>query len=354
MKEGRECNISISISETTQFNSAKQIVANCPSELASLSPFTSVTSGTPTQSPTLANEWTIIPLEEPSDTFKRKQVNKITLGTHVSLDRLAILEKNLHTWTEPVSLVVFVPVKEIKSGLEDWQRYELEVLFIYFCLLLFLTFWQPFAFCTFCTLLTLCTYIRSKLNSLKLPSDRFILLEFLLKLLFDLSTISPSASSSFCSYWPCLVLLGRVMNRVYIEKKIKSLNLTPESSVTLVLAQETLQDSPGTKFDGSFDSNKKVPFKYPINKLRNLVISNTFTKYILLVDADFAPSGNIESVFHSTISFIGQQVHQQRESAIVNQVTGYQKCNSKCAFIVPAFEWLHPDQVCQLTITCQM
>lgn len=104
--------------ETNKFNSASEIVANCPSESSSTSnlPFTSnsVTSG--------SNEWTIIQLEKPSEKFKRSQMDSITLGTHVSLDRLAILEKNLNTWTGPVSLVVFVPVKEVKLGLEDWQR----------------------------------------------------------------------------------------------------------------------------------------------------------------------------------------------------------------------------------------
>ena len=123
-----------------------------------------------------------------------------------------------------------------------------------------------------------------------------------------------------------------IFNRVYIEKKIKSLNLTRDSSVTLVLAQEPILESTTSatqSTESSLDSSmKKAPLKYPINRLRNLVISSTFTKYILLVDADFAPSVNIDQIFQSTLSSMEHQ------------------CNSKCAFIVPAFEWLHPDQVC--------
>lgn len=100
----------------------------------------------------------------------------------------------------------------------------------------------------------------------------------------------------------------------------------------MVLSSETSQEQLNSKFDStSTDSNKKSSVKYPINKLRNLVISNTFTKYILLIDADFSPSINIGQVFQSTISNM-------------RTINGL-KCGSKCAFIIPAFDWLHPDQV---------
>lgn len=48
--------------------------------------------------------------------------NSVTLVTQVSMDRLAVLEKTLQTWTSPVSLAVYVPVKDMAEGLVEWQR----------------------------------------------------------------------------------------------------------------------------------------------------------------------------------------------------------------------------------------
>ena len=48
--------------------------------------------------------------------------SNITLVIQVSLDRLMILEHSLQTWKGPISLVIYVPVKDMKEGILDWQR----------------------------------------------------------------------------------------------------------------------------------------------------------------------------------------------------------------------------------------
>lgn len=46
----------------------------------------------------------------------------VTLTTHVSMDRFSVLEKTLRMWSGPVSLSVYIPVKNVSEGLKDWQR----------------------------------------------------------------------------------------------------------------------------------------------------------------------------------------------------------------------------------------
>ena len=48
--------------------------------------------------------------------------HSITLTTHVSMDRLSILDKTLRTWSGPVSLSVYIPVQNVSEGLKDWQK----------------------------------------------------------------------------------------------------------------------------------------------------------------------------------------------------------------------------------------
>lgn len=39
------------------------------------------------------------------------------------MDRLTVLERSLLTWTGPVSLAIYIPVKEpSEGGIQDWQR----------------------------------------------------------------------------------------------------------------------------------------------------------------------------------------------------------------------------------------
>lgn len=76
-------------------------------------------------------EYSTVLLEQLSYQMKNVDINQITLGTHVSLDRLAMLEKNLVNWNGPVSLAIFVPVKTLASGLDDWQRYSLMIHFTF-------------------------------------------------------------------------------------------------------------------------------------------------------------------------------------------------------------------------------
>lgn len=46
----------------------------------------------------------------------------LTLVTQVSMDRLNVLERSLQTWTGPVSIAIYVPVKDGVLGIQDWQR----------------------------------------------------------------------------------------------------------------------------------------------------------------------------------------------------------------------------------------
>lgn len=50
------------------------------------------------------------------------ELNSVTLVTQVSMDRLSVLEKTLQTWTGPISLAVYVAVKDVREGLVEWQR----------------------------------------------------------------------------------------------------------------------------------------------------------------------------------------------------------------------------------------
>lgn len=49
-------------------------------------------------------------------------VNRITVGVHVSMDRISVLEKSLQNWNGIVSLSVFVTVANLTEGLSEWQR----------------------------------------------------------------------------------------------------------------------------------------------------------------------------------------------------------------------------------------
>lgn len=62
------------------------------------------------------------------DLDRRDQsVDKVTLVSQVSMDRMqTLLERTLVNWAGPISLVIHVPVKDIKSGLEQWQLIYLE------------------------------------------------------------------------------------------------------------------------------------------------------------------------------------------------------------------------------------
>ncbi|XP_067137942.1 glycosyltransferase-like protein gnt14 [Centruroides vittatus] len=93
--------------------------------------------------------------------------------------------------------------------------------------------------------------------------------------------------------------------RLYIQKKLKSLNLGRKCSVTLVYGQSN---------DGD----------YPINLLRNIAIKQTETKFLLLLDADFQPSPNFQQHFASVIKHL--------------------RTNPKTAFVVPAFEYIELPQ----------
>lgn len=93
--------------------------------------------------------------------------------------------------------------------------------------------------------------------------------------------------------------------KIYVQKKLKSLNLSSQCHVTLVFGHSTEAD-------------------YPINVLRNIAIRQANTKYILLVDADFQPSPNFQQRFATVLK------HQAQ--------------SARTAFVIPAFEYIELPQ----------
>ena len=98
------------------------------------------------------------------------------------------------------------------------------------------------------------------------------------------------------------VISSRLFSSLYLEKKLRNFNLSSGSDITFV--------------SGLDDQHS-----YPINKLRNLAIEKVKTKFMLILDADFQPSPNLEREFMSI-------------SADMDI--------SKSVFVVPAFEYVNP------------
>jgi hypothetical protein len=149
----------------------------------------------------------------------------VTLAVHLSLDRLAILDRSLSTWKGPVSIAVYAAVKTMDDSFLEWQR-------------------------------------------------------------------------------------------MYVEKKVKSLTLPKGSHVQLLVGRE--------------DQVKE----YPINTLRNVAIAISATPYVFLIDADFQPSPDVETDFLTA----AQEVKRTKTA------------NLKVGFIVPAFEFLDSPQVIHLIL----
>ena len=98
--------------------------------------------------------------------------------------------------------------------------------------------------------------------------------------------------------------------RLYLDKKIKNMSMPKCSRVTFVLGQETEVTD------------------YPISHLRNAVIRNVLSQFVLLIDADFQVSPGLEMRFHESVDM----------SAV-----------SLKAFVVPAFEWLEAGQASRVS-----
>lgn len=86
----------------------KDIVADCASE--SYMPLFSKDS-----------EYTSVPAQFTPFSSQSQQAN-ITLVTHVSLDRLSVLEKTLKNWSGPVSLSIFISEYDENMNPKAWQR----------------------------------------------------------------------------------------------------------------------------------------------------------------------------------------------------------------------------------------
>ncbi|XP_015795390.1 LARGE xylosyl- and glucuronyltransferase 2-A isoform X1 [Tetranychus urticae] len=92
---------------------------------------------------------------------------------------------------------------------------------------------------------------------------------------------------------------------LYLEKKLRKLQLCHKSSISIMLCPTDDQ-------------------MYPINKMRNIAIANAKTRFIMLLDADFQPSPDLEKEFVQNIQGIDV---------------------SSKAFVVPAFEYVEAPKV---------
>lgn len=84
----------------------------------------------------------------------------------------------------------------------------------------------------------------------------------------------------------------------------------------------TLKDDPD-------DSLLSSTAPYPINSLRNIVISMTDTDFILMIDADFQVSPGLDQDFMTYLS-------------------NKSSTTDKTAFVIPAFEYLDTPKVIPL------
>ncbi|XP_035209861.1 LARGE xylosyl- and glucuronyltransferase 2-like isoform X2 [Stegodyphus dumicola] len=79
----------------------------------------------PVKSPTFQYDSNIVKKEEllkASHKSAKDQFNQVTLVTQVSMDRLSTLERSLHMWDGPVSLVIYVATKHSEKLEYEWQR----------------------------------------------------------------------------------------------------------------------------------------------------------------------------------------------------------------------------------------
>ena len=142
--------------------------------------------------------------------------------------------------------------------------------------------------------------------------------------------VSTSSSSS----WNFGTTPTHLSSRLYILKKVNSLGLRQGSQVKLLLLQHqeeildrdedvtTLKDDPD-------DSLLSSTAPYPINSLRNIVISMTDTDFILMIDADFQVSPGLDQDFMTYLS-------------------NKSSTTDKTAFVIPAFEYLDTPKVIPL------
>lgn len=57
------------------------------------------------------------------DCQAKHDARKLTIGVHVALDKISMVEKKIRDWESIVSLAVFVPVANLTEGLTEWQRF---------------------------------------------------------------------------------------------------------------------------------------------------------------------------------------------------------------------------------------
>ena len=174
-----------------------------------------------------------------------------------------------------------------------------------------------------------------RLQSLIFVSRREDPLTFTQFLFFYFDDCCPNiiVSTSFSS-WNFETTPTHLSSRLYILKKVNSLGLRQGSQVKLLLLQHqeeildrdedvtTLKDDPD-------DSLLSSTAPYPINSLRNIVISMTDTDFILMIDADFQVSPGLDQDFMTYLS-------------------NKSSTTDKTAFVIPAFEYLDTPKVIPL------
>ncbi|CAG2121567.1 unnamed protein product, partial [Medioppia subpectinata] len=53
---------------------------------------------------------------------RTRQKSDVTFVTQLSMDRLIVLERSLQSWVGPVSIVIFIPLKNVGEGIQEWHR----------------------------------------------------------------------------------------------------------------------------------------------------------------------------------------------------------------------------------------
>ncbi|CAG2166615.1 unnamed protein product [Oppiella nova] len=54
---------------------------------------------------------------------KSRVKSDVTFVTQLSMDRLIVLERSLQSWVGPVSIVIFIPVKNRGEGIQEWHSH---------------------------------------------------------------------------------------------------------------------------------------------------------------------------------------------------------------------------------------
>lgn len=106
--------------------------------------------------------------------------------------------------------------------------------------------------------------------------------------------------------------------RIYLEKKIRSWNLSADSHLCLVYSIESADTG------------------YPINLLRNQAMLNVRTDFVLQLDADFIPCPELQARLQAHLKKLAKQLSADLD---------------RTALVIPAFEYVELPKVDKLIST---